>query len=618
MRALSVGLGAVVGLSLSAGTAVAAPTEPGTLTNVLQPAKECVKCHAFGNPQELAGEPYVTPAAWQASMMGNAARDPVFWAGVAVAHQDEPGGTETCVRCHVPRAFVTGRGGVIALEELEPADLTGVDCEVCHRLLEDAATPAGNALYEIDDVLGVDGVVPKRGPWTYDGGNVPMHGNLADTYLGTSRACGTCHDVTTGQTRVDAGGASLGVAFGEQRTYSEWKGSEFAKEGDNFKSCQDCHMPAVADVAGCAEFSTQGETHPTGGRRHDLAGANRRMVELLKGMYGEAGSGAIEDVFFDMAIDNIDRTLADAATLEVTGPAAVDLTQGIAGLTVKVINRTGHKLPTGYSEGRVMWLEVTGRRGEAVVYSSGRWVAGEGIEEDPQLRTYEGRAVELATQARFHLLRNNYWEVDSRIPPKGLKKDVETDPVGGRYALLDDQTWPHYDEVSYAFPAAQLIDDTPEVADEMTLSVRLLYVINTPEYVEFLATENKTNEAGEVVAALYAAPGPAPLVLASWTQTVPLTGLIAGESAGSTGGPGSESGETPTGGETPTTGSAEGTSTGEGPTGSSAGSSETGTGAQESGGCGCQAREAGGLLWLPGLLLWRRRRGRGAQAVRGA
>lgn len=591
------------------GEAAAAPTEPGQLVNELQPAQECVKCHAFPNPQSHAGEPLVTPASWQVSMMGNSARDPVFWAGVAIAHQDDPEHTNTCVRCHVPRAFVEGRGGAIGIDELEPDDLSGVDCELCHRMLADEATPAGDALYEIDDVLGLDGDVAKRGPWDYEGEEPPKHGWAVDTYLADSRSCGTCHDVTTGQTRVDAGGASLGVPFGEQRTYSEWKGSAYAVAGPDFKSCQDCHMPEVADVAGCAEFNTQEITHPTGGRRHDLAGANRRMVELLKGVYGKGAGGAIDDAFFDVAIANIDATLATAATLEVTAPDAVDLTAGIPALSVKVINNTGHKLPTGYSEGRVMWLEVTARYGDQVVYQSGAWTAGEGLVDDPQLRTYEGNAVEHGTSTRFHLLRNNTWVVDSRIPPKGLKKDIETDPVGDRYTLLPDDTWPNFDEVTYNFASAEVVDATPDVDDELALSVRLLYFINTPEYVEFLADENRTNQAGQAVAELFDAAGPSePLELASWSKTVPLTGFVppGTETTGSTGG---ETG-TPTSGETPTSsGGSSGVGTsGASGDGTSGGSSGSGGEQEGEGGCGCRSHGLGGLLWVPGVLLLRRRR----------
>ena len=310
-----------------------------------------------------------------------------------------------------------------------------------------------------------------------------------------------------------------------------------------------------------------------------------------------------------------ERAAATAATLEVTAPDAVDLSQGISGWAVKVTNNTGHKLPTGYSEGRVMWLEVTGRYNDEVVYSSGRWVDGQGLEADPQLRTYEGNAVEHASKTRFHLLRNNTWLVDSRIPPKGLKKDVETDPVGERYALLGDSTWAHYDEVGYEFAAASVVDATPgdPSDDTMTLAVRLLYVINTPEYVEFLADENRTNDAGQHVADLFGmSPTPQPpLELASWSQTVPLQGLMQPADSSSSGEPGSESGA-PTTGETPTSGP--GSSTGPGSTStasSTSAGSETGTTEQEGegGGCGCRSGSGGlGLLGAPGLLLLRRRR----------
>lgn len=595
---------------LAAGTARAAPTEPGELVNEMQTASSCVKCHAFANAPEQADDPFVSPVVWRGSIMGGSARDPVFWAGVAVAHQDAPGETTDCVRCHAPRAFVAGREAAIAMDELDPDDLSGVDCELCHRMLDDGVTPPGNARYTIDDVVGPDLDIPKRGPWEYGPGLVPMHGWAYDPYVGDSRMCGTCHDVTTPAMRVDADGNPLGVPFGEQRTYSEWKNSDFAAPGEGFQSCQDCHMPAVADVAGCAEFNAMGETHPTGGRRHDLAGANRRMVELLKQLYGDAGEMEITDTVYDLALASIDRTLAEAATLEVVAPATVDLAAGIDAWTVTVTNETGHKLPSGYSEGRVMWLEVLGRVGEEVVYSSGRWIDGQGLEGDPQQRTYEALAVEHGSGVKFHLLRNNTWTVDSRIPPRGLKQDLETDPVGDRYALLPDQTWPHFDTVSYAFPPAQVVDPTPDdpAEDTMTLSVRLLYLINTPEYLQFLADENQTNDAGATALALYEGLGPAaPVVLAEWSQAVTVSGLLGpddtssgGSSEGDDGGP-------------PTTGGSSGPlpgTTGGGEGGSASGSESAGTGGgDEGGGCGCRGAAAT-PWWAAGLLLVGRRRRR--------
>lgn len=583
--------------------AAAAATEPGTLQNPLEKAADCQKCHAFANKPEIADQPHVSPIAWRGSLMAHASRDPVFWAGVAIAHQDAPGETTDCVRCHAPRAFLAGRGDAIAIDALLPEDLTGVECDLCHRMIDDGVTPPGNARYTIDDVVGPAGDVPKRGPWSYDGPEKPMHGWTVGDFLGGSQLCGTCHDVTTGRDRVDAQGKPLGHKFNEQRTYSEWNNSAYAAQGQGFKSCQDCHMPPVDDVAGCAEFNSQDLVHATGGRRHDLAGANRRMVEIVKALYGEAGTGDIPDAFLDIALANIDRSLAAAATLEVTPPPSVDLQAGIAAWGVKVTNNTGHKLPTGYSEGRVMWLEVTASYQGEVVYSSGRWLEGQGLENDPQQRTYEAKAVEHASDETFHLLRNDEWVVDSRIPPKGLAKDIQTDPVGDRYTLQPDETWPHWDEVSYSFGPKPVIDATPGVDDLLDLRVRLLYVINTPQYLEFLAAENKTNTAGADAQALFPAE-PDPLVLAEWTGTVPVTGLVH-ESGTSTGDP-TSTGEAPTtGAATTTSGSTSGSST-SGTSSSSAGG--TGGTGDESG-CSCDGGASGGALaWL--LLLARRRRRR--------
>lgn len=611
MRALVVGF-----LWLVTRPAGATPTEPGALTNKLQAASECMMCHSFANTPEQADQPFVTPAVWQGGLMANSARDPVFWAGVAVASQDAPGETADCVRCHAPRAFVAGRGEAVGIDELEPDDLTGVDCELCHRLLDDGVTPPGNARYVIDDVLAPDGDIRKRGPWDYTMDLFPMHAWAADPYMGESKLCGTCHDVTTAQMRVDSDGQPLGVPFGEQRTYSEWNNSAYAVAGQDFKSCQDCHMPAVADVAGCAEFVSMGDSHPTGGRRHDLAGANRRMLEILMTIYGDAGDGSVPDDFFNLGLDSVDRTLAESATLEVTAPASVDLAAGITALDVKVTNNTGHKLPSGYSEGRVMWLEVIGRHADAVVYSSGRWIDGQGLENDPQQRTYEAVAVEHATNTRFHLLRNNTWQVDSRIPPKGLIKDIETDPVGDRYTLQPDDTWPHFDAVTYTFPPAVAVDATPDdpADDVMDLSVRLLYVINTPEYVDFLADENHTNEAGQRVVDLFTALGPVdPLVVAEWSQQVPLAGLTP-PAPETTSGPGSSSGEAPTTGSDPgTTGAAPTTGTtptgGEASTGAASSTTDPGLEAGDgAGGCACNSTGPTSPLTLLLLLARPRRR----------
>ncbi|MCB9753680.1 MAG: hypothetical protein H6713_27375 [Myxococcales bacterium] len=596
------------------GLAQAAPTEPLELEHALVSSKECASCHLFFNPPELADQPNISPQAYTGSMMANAARDPVFWADVAIAHQDAPGETEDCVRCHAPRAFLEGRGDAISIDELAPTDLEGVTCELCHRMLDDGVTPPGDARYVIDD-LAVGGLVPRRGPWAYAPEDDPEHPTSDDNaLLESGELCGTCHDVTTARERVDDDGQPVGALFNEQRTYREWLYSDYS--GGTVRSCQYCHMPPLLDVAGCDAFNLAKKTHPTGGRRHDLVGINLGVMRLVQAMYGDAGTGELDDGYFELSRARVADMQAQSAKLKVEFPAELDLTAGVPALPVTVINETGHKLPTGYSEGRVMWLEFTATYGDAVIYGSGRWDArARAIEADAQVRRYEAIAEEYGTGVRHHLLRNNHWIVDNRIPPRGLIKNLETDPVGDRYALQENDTWPGRDAFSYSFPPAQVVSQGPEVAAEVTLRVRLLYLVNTPEYVEFLEAENVTNAAGSELAALFEDHGaPEPALLGEQEVTVPLLGLLppvddGGESDASTGDAGT--GDSGSDGD-PSAGTGE-TGETESSTGSAAessGDSDSGGSDAMSGGCACAhapSTAPTSALWLLALVGLRRR-----------
>jgi hypothetical protein len=284
--------------------------------------------------------------------------------------------------------------------------------------------------------------------------------------------------------------------------------------------------------------------------------------------------------------------------VELAGPASVNLGEGLAGLEATITNTSGHKLPSGYAEGRVMWIEIDARYGDDVVWSSGAFEAGVGPTDDGQLRTYEGIAEQLSSGTTLHLLLNDHWVEDTRIPPLGLREDLQTDPVGDRYTLQGDGTWPHFDDHNYAFTGLALEDLTPGVADQLELSVRLLYLINTPEYLQLLVDDNQTNAAGtDVQAAFAAVGGPEPIVVAEQSVSVPLTGLIGGGDGD--GDPGDGDGD-PSGETSSDTGSGTGT---EGPAIDGGGDS----------GCSCTgaapSRSLGWLLLLP-LLGIRRRRSR--------
>ena len=248
-----------------------------------------------------------------------------------------------------------------------------------------------------------------------------------------------------------------------------------------------------------------------------------------------------------------------------------------------------------------MWLEVVARYADQVVWSSGEYVEGMGVPEDPQVRTYRAVAEQYDTGQQLHLLLNDHWVEDTRIPPRGLAPDPETDPVGPRYVLQGDGTWPHFDVAEYAFPGQPDVQDaTPDDPDDdvLDVQVRLFYLINTPDYVQLLADDNVTNDAGSDVAMLFDAMGGAPpLVLAEAGLQIPISAF--GEPPASTTGADTTAGSVGSEGPGVTTPGSDDASTG-GSTGTGTGSA--GQGDDGGGGCGAHASSSSAA--------WRANRGR--------
>jgi hypothetical protein len=173
---------------------------------------------------------------------------------------------------------------------------------------------------------------------------------------------------------------------------------------------------------------------------------------------------------------------------------------------ITITNLTGHKLPTGYPEGRRLWVNVRFLgAGDALLSELGRY----GKKDDklkqananvPTLldpdatRVYECKPGISPTQAErhklqpgpsFHFVLNDVIEKDNRIPPRGFRNATFAEhlaaPVGARYA--DGQCW---DEVEFQLPAGC-----------EAVEVRLFYQSVSWEYLKFLAEENHTDAWGD-------------------------------------------------------------------------------------------------------------------------
>jgi hypothetical protein len=486
-------------------------TQPGTLRAPLEPAARCTECHA--GETTPAGRTYMAGDAWAPSMMANAARDPLFLATLTVAEQQSPGLGTACFRCHSPSGFTAGRAANGVGTGLDPVlgDADGVHCDTCHRSIGpagDANAPyLSNAQLTYSDAP-VDGLPTRYGPRD-DPAMSPRHPSMGSAFLRDPRLCGQCHNVDHPSIqRLSAAGVSTGQPFPLQSTYAEWAQSDFARRAQP-ETCQTCHMP---EVGGDPLPSTRIPNAPAraGQRRHDFLGGNEWGPALMRAAFpGEL------DAEFDAARAATQASLRTAATVAFVEPPSTGAAGATVRVRVRVTNNTGHKLPTGYEDARLIWVQV--RVGERVV--SGAYVDDD-LVRDAQARVYEfeagrvegGRAVHSNFVAQHSTVLG-----DTRIPPRGMMADARTAPVGRDYAGGENGALRHWDDASFEVPL-------PATAGDVPVTVRLMYRATTKHYVEAIAAANTTDNRGRELLRLFNASGrAAPFEMASVTTTVRVT-----------------------------------------------------------------------------------------------
>ncbi len=491
--------------------------QPGELSQPIVESSSCSACHGFYDP---AVEPFGN---WLASMMAQSTRDPIFHAALAIANQDAAFSGELCLRCHAPAAWLAGRCVPADGSALDVAlgDFDGVTCNMCHRLVDPFHDPDEDPVEDVTILANmafppstephsgqfvVDPKDRRRGPFDL-GPTFGYHQWLLSPFHRESMLCGTCHDVSNPILERQADGTWKAGAFDRphpthdkrdefpvERTFSEWTRSVFAKTlidtGGRFGgtqrevgSCQDCHLPAMNGTA-CAPGL--GETR-TDMPLHELAGANSWVLRAVRALYPDSQTG-LTDELVEKGIERNVSMLQRAADLEVFETGGE--------LVARVVNRTGHKLPTGYGEGRRMWLEVRfldaaggllEERGHydassAELDASGTrvWEVQHGL--DDSMAQLTG----LPPGPSFHFVLNDTIELDNRIPPRGFTnadfEDIESSPVGASY--LDEQCW---DDVRFAIPLGTA-----------TIEVRLFHQTTSKPYIEFLRQENTTDDSGRI------------------------------------------------------------------------------------------------------------------------
>jgi hypothetical protein len=507
------------------------PNESGNIEKITR----CSNCH--GGYGQIWAEPVFN---WQGSMMAQAMRDPFFFACLTIANQDAPQSGDLCIRCHAPAGWLEGRSVPTDGSALTADDRQGIQCDFCHRNVK--PSPIGTNPYPADSVytadtypldqtyLGtitaippqsgnggyvVDSDVGKRGPFAQ---TVARHTYYYSPFHRDANLCGTCHDVSNPAfTRqpddryvpnaFDSPSPSFDThsMFPIERTFSEWLMSayntpegvyapQFGGNLDTVRTCQDCHLRDVTGK-GCDKADAQTRSDLP---LHDLTGGNTTVPQWVAQAYPtEVTSAAL-----DSGILRARYMLRHAASL------STDLTwqDGVLELHVRVINETGHKLPSGYPEGRRMWLNVRAYDIDSLlIYESGAYdTATAVLSHDPDAKIYETEpgispalspVVGLAAGPSFHFVVNDTVYKDNRIPPRGFTNAnyaaVQSPPVGCSY--VDGQYW---DDTQYGLPTGTAFAD-----------VVLYYQTTRKEYIEFLRDANVTNTAGQTAYNLWAANG---------------------------------------------------------------------------------------------------------------
>jgi hypothetical protein len=216
-------------LSVPVSLVFAAPTVP---TDIEQPGTQPLEASAFSsscschygtsNPQWEPGR------GWEGNMMGNAGRNPLFWATVAIAEQDflpnaDPtlrgGAGDLCIRCHSVGGWLAGRSTPTDGSGLAASDDRGVECEFCHLLVDP------------DQPVNVAGTVEEQ--------NAPFEAYDPDTgeaYHGS------------GQWVLNSQGTRLGPYEDHEARHQAF-GSAFNRDADLCGTCHTVSNSAVGDLA---------------------------------------------------------------------------------------------------------------------------------------------------------------------------------------------------------------------------------------------------------------------------------------------------------------------------------------------------------------------------------
>jgi len=445
-------------------TATDAVTDHNFITDHFIGSQNCTLCH--DGLFDAAGADVSIVVDWQATMMANSARDPLWRAKVASeikrnpAHQQEI--ESTCARCHVPMASVEagfasvssalfGDTGLLHPDNpLFDAANEGVSCTLCHQI-EDSALLGTDDGFSGQFTVGFDFGLDRElngqyaNPFTTPMQNAIGFTPAASAHVSSSELCATCHNLSTPV--LDAQGNFTNQLFPEQMVYTEWENSQF----EATDSCQDCHMPKVVGDMRISTRPMNGLAFRSNFAEHTFIGANTYMLDIL-GQNKQALN--ITANGFDVLVAETRSVLLGAASVSLENMLRVgnDLD-----FSARVTNFSGHKFPSGYPSRRV-WLHVTITDALGViVFESGAIdtmgkITGLESDDNPagfephydiitsadQVQSYETIMENIGGDVTYTLLEAATYSKDNRLLPLGMDKSLVPPTIQPRGAAMAD------------------------------------------------------------------------------------------------------------------------------------------------------------------------------------